>query len=144
MLIDMYIKGKQYDKAYYTILGFEYKGYIYISTLRDIPLNCLIARKLSRGRGYAVAIRIKKADKVDLINKGAIPLCKASEFVGGYNKGDTLERLIRARQGVEHKHDNIPFYKGCDMVINGIGYSIKWQNAQLYYYSTIERLVAID
>ena len=140
MLINMYIKGKQYDKAQYTILGFEYKGYIYISTLRDIPFNCLISRKLSKGRGYAVAIRIKKADKVDLINKGAIPLCKASEE----ERRLMYVAVTRAKQRLEHKHDNIPFYKGCDMTINGIGYSIKWQNAQLYYYSTIERLVAID
>ena len=67
-------------------------------------------------------------------------LCDITEFKVGYNNGDSFEKLIRELNGLQHKHDKEPFYKGCDMVINGIGYSIKWENAQLYPLKVLDRL----
>jgi hypothetical protein len=63
------------------------------------------------------------------------------ELLGGYNKGDSFEHTIRQANNITHAHDSVPFYKGVDITINGVGYSIKWENAQLFSYKTIDRLL---
>jgi hypothetical protein len=91
---------------------------------------------LCNGGGKKIQLYLSQKHKRTLVNNGAIPIV----LKDGYNNGDSFERTIREMYGIEHKHDNVPFYKGCDIVVNNIGYSIKWENAQLCTYKTVNRL----
>ena len=70
----------------------------------------------------------------------AVQLCDINEFDSNRNKGDNFERKIRELNGFKHKHDSLSFFDGSDMVIDGIGYSIKWENGQLYKLKVLDRL----
>lgn len=132
---------REYTKADMYIIGFEYHDYVYITTTTRLRNGWLYVRECSHNRGKAIALRLSLKEKRKLIAKGATPVCPMDSFTEvGYNKGDALEYLCRQVHGLPHKHDNVPFYKGCDMVVNNIGYSIKWENAQLCLYSTCNKL----
>jgi hypothetical protein len=128
----------QYTKADRYLLGFEYNGIVYLANLTHIPNAYLFVTRASsrNGGGKKLQIRLTQKHKVRLINKGATPIT----LLDGYNNGDRLENTIRTMYGLEHKHDNVAFYKGVDITINDIGYSIKWENAQLCTYKTVNRL----
>lgn len=127
-----------YTKADRYLLGFEFKGICYLANIKYIPSSMLYVNKASKcnGGGKKLQIRLTNKHKQKLINKGAIPIV----LNDGYNNGDRLESTIRTMYNIPHKHDNLPFYKGTDIVVNGIGYSIKWENAQLCTYKTVNRL----
>lgn len=129
---------RQYEKADRYLLGFEYKGVVYLANIPRLKNSYLYVMRCSgaNGGGKKIQIRLTNKHKRSLISKGAIPITLYS----GYNNGDMLEHTIRAMYNIEHKHDNIPFYKGVDITINDIGYSIKWETAQLCTYKTVNRL----
>ena len=136
---------RKYDKSSKTVLGFEFNNMLYISILDKIPSRYLIIARLSskNGGGKKIQIHLTNKHKQELVNKyNATPVMAMDLFenVQGYNNGDKLENLLRCLWGLTHKHDNLPFYKGSDLVVNGVGYSIKYQNAQLCTYKTCNRL----
>lgn len=131
--------AKQYDKSNKTIIGYELEDNIYITIVDTIPVDRVYLKKMSRN-GYCLALRLNLKTKLSYLNN-AIKLCGVNEFKGGYNKGDTLEKLVRELHDLPHRHDNLAFYEGCDMVVNGVGYSIKWEHSQLYAINTLDRLV---
>jgi hypothetical protein len=127
-----------YTKADRYLLGFEYKGVCYLANIKRLKSKWLkVIRACSKnGGGKKIQIALTTYHKKELIKQGAIPIVLSD----GYNQGDMLEHSIRSMYGIEHKHDNLPFYKGTDILINDIGYSIKWENAQLCTYKTVNRL----
>ena len=131
--------AKQYDKSNKTIIGYELEGSVYITIVDSVPSDRVYMKKMSRG-SYCLALRLNLKTKVEYLSS-AIKLCDMCEFKGGYNKGDTLEKLVRELHDLPHRHDNIAFYDGCDMVVDGVGYSIKWEHSQLYAIDTLDRLV---
>ena len=135
----------EYNKADKTILAFTYGNALYLATLDKIPCKYMMIMQGSYNRGKKVNLRLSLTYKRELINKyNALPIMSKEQFenTDGYNKGDKVEKIVREMYGLEHQHDNIPFYKGCDMVVNNIGYSIKYENAQLFTYKTISNLLA--
>jgi hypothetical protein len=134
----------EYNKADKTILAFTYGNNLYLATLKKIPCKYMIILQGSRNRGKKVNLRLGLKNKLELINKyNATPIMSVEQFeqTQGYNKGDKVEKIIREMYGLEHSHDNLPFYRGCDMVVNNIGYSIKFENAQLFTYKSIDNLL---
>lgn len=127
-----------YTKADRYLLGFIYRDVCYLANIKQLKSKWLKVIKAStkNGGGKKIQLSISITEKRCLVENGAIPITLAN----GYNQGDMLERTIREMYGIEHKHDNLPFYKGTDVVINNIGYSIKWENAQLCTYKTVNRL----
>lgn len=132
---------RKYDKADRYIVGFEYNAIVYIAVVKSLRSAWLFRMRESGKKTYKVQMRLTKKDKQKLINKGAMPVMNYGNFVTlGYNNGDSLERVIREHFGLKHQHDNLPFYKGVDISVNGVGYSIKWENAQICTYRTISKL----
>lgn len=136
----MYEFGRAYDKAQKSIVGFELDGKVFIKVFDGLPTAYLYEKRMSRGRGYCIALRLGKKARRTLVDDGAYLLCEYKDFKGGYNRGDTLEKMIYSKLDKARQHDNLPFYKGVDIEINGVGYSIKWQHSQVYAYSTLVRL----
>lgn len=145
MRINKQLKGyRDYTKADKYILGFEYHEVIYMVVLNSISSKYLTVIKASNNRGKKIQFNLTMKHKRELISKhNALPVMLSQEFEDyqGYNKGDKFEAIVRNMYGKEHKHDNVPFFKGVDLLANGIGYSIKYENAQLCMYSTINRLL---
>ena len=140
MVNNKYLENyRLYNKADSYLLGFNYKGVDYCIAIKRLALAWLHITHASHRNGHGKIVRLQLNNRIKqrLIRKGAIPI----ELLSGYNYGDRLEHTIRIGNGLSHKHDNIPFYKGVDIVINNVGYSIKWENAQLFSYSTINRLL---
>lgn len=134
----------EYNKADFTLLAFTYGDYLYLATLKKIPCKYMMIMKGSHNRGKKVNLRLSISHKRELIDKyNALPITSLNDFenTDGYNKGDKVEKIVREMYGLKHQHDNLPFYKGCDMVINNRGYSIKFENAQLFTYKTIANLL---
>lgn len=134
----------EYNKADKTILAFTYGNALYLATLDKIPCKYMMIMQGSYNRGKKVNLRLSLTYKRELIDKyNALPIMSVEQFeqTKGYNKGDKVEKIIREMYGLEHSHDNLPFYKGCDMVVNNIGYSIKFENAQLFTYKSIDNLL---
>lgn len=129
---------REYTKADRYLLGFEYHSVCYLANIPQLKSKWLYIAKASdkNGGGKKIQLSLTMRHKRELINQGAVPIL----LKDGYNNGDMLEHSIRSMYGIEHKHDNLPFYKGVDIVINNIGYSIKWENAQLCTYKTVNRL----
>ena len=127
-----------YTKADRYLLGFEYHGVCYISNIPQLRSKWLKVMKAcsKNGGGKKIQLSLTMRHKRELIERGAMPIL----LNAGYNNGDKLECAIRSMYGITHKHDSVPFYKGVDIVINNIGYSIKWENAQLCTYKTVNRL----
>ena len=134
-----YIKRQEIiDKASKFIIGYTLNGIVYYATVDSIPNDRVYLKTMSRG-SKCLALRLDLKTKKALLPNAKM-LCKVENFKGGYNNGDTLELMLRELNGLEHKHDSIAFYQGCDMVVNGIGYSIKWEHSQLYVIDTLDRL----
>lgn len=133
---------RQYTKADRYLLGFEYNNQTYLANIPKLKSKWLHIIRASKqnGGGKKIQLLLNNKHKAELIKGGAMPI----QLLGGYNKGDALENTIRSLYGLEHKHDNLPFYKGTDVMIDTIGYSIKWENAQLCTYATVNRLVKQD
>lgn len=130
--------AKKHDKASKFIIGYTLNGIVYYATVDSIPNDRVYLKTMSRG-SKCLALRLDLKTKKALLPNAKM-LCKVENFKGGYNNGDTLELMLRELNGLEHKHDSIAFYQGCDMVVNGIGYSIKWEHSQLYVIDTLDRL----
>lgn len=146
MRVNKQLKGyRDYTKADKYILGFEYHGTIYMAVLNNVPSKYLTVIKASHNRGKKIQFNLTMKHKRELINKyNALPVMLRQEFdiTDGYNNGDKFESIVRSMYGIPHQHDNVPFYKGVDLLVNGVGYSIKYENAQLCMYSTVNRLLA--
>lgn len=134
----------QYKASDYFMIGFEYQGKIYFKIVKKIFSKWL--RKSHRA-GTTVAkanMYINQKQRQIWLNNGATYLCTIQEFLDAFdsNNGWTLEKMIYQHYGVKYKgHDSVPFYKGNDIEINGIGYQIKWQDSQLVTETTINKLI---
>ena len=143
MQINEYLQiAKKYDKKDKIILGYQNGEKVYFAVLSDFITDRVYFKRSSDKNGVGMVLALKPLTKkhIKMLEQNSTFLCNTSDFMIGYNKGDSFERHIRNFFGVPHAHDNLPFFKGCDMVVNGIGYSIKWHNAQLYSIKTLDRL----
>ena len=130
--------AKQHDKANKFIIGYTLNNKVYYAIVNSIPNDRVYLKTMSKG-SKCLALRLDLKTKIALLEYAQV-LCDIDNFKGGYNNGDTLEKMIRELHDIPHRHDSIAFYQGCDMVVNGIGYSIKWEHSQLYVIDTLDRL----
>lgn len=128
----------KYHKMAFTdnyILGFSYKGNIYISYRKAQDMEKFVKLdKASRGQGYSIRFKPTSSDKIYLLT-GAKVLCSTTYFqelvaTTKYNKGEILEKLVtEVEAGKVWEKDNIPFTEAGDVEINGIPYQIKFESA---------------
>lgn len=142
-LLDRY-NAHAYAHKY--LLGFIYKKVVYLAHVdeRDLlPLTSI--GEASRG-GLSIRFRPTNETKASLLDR-AERLCTASEFsaicaTSKYNKGETFEKIVTERFGQIWVKDSVPFWKGPDIVVNGIAYQIKFQEATFISEQALERIGA--
>ena len=126
------------------IVGFEYKKNIYIIEVAEImPRWMSVQHSSSRtGRVPKLQMSINNKAKEQFIRKGAT--CLGSEdliICDDLNKGFAFERLVSEYYGIEYRgQDNVGFWVGGDLEVDGEQIQIKFQNAQIVSERTLERL----
>jgi len=124
------------------ILGFEHLKQIFMVITDHINPDLLTVEQASRNQGDNLRLRIRKAHKAELLTK-AICLGSVEQLTQEkYNKGEIFEKIITERAGQEWFKDNVPFYEGADLTVDGVAYSIKFQKATICTESTLDRIGA--
>lgn len=130
------------------ILGYSYKGNIYISYQDANVVNNFIKLDMaSRGQGYSIRFKPSRADKVYLLTSSKL-LCSVEYFnelvaTTKYNKGEILEKLVtEIEAGKEWEKDHVPFTEAGDVEINGIPYQIKFEKATFANEKSLMALMA--
>lgn len=119
-----------------TLIFFERKDSLYIYPCKHVaPRWCKEGRE-SKSKGGAQKWRmyIPVAERDKLIAKGAIKVMTAAEFkaIPHRNKGHKCEYFLHVACGLgDYTPDHNRFDKCGDVVINGVAYQVKFQNASL-------------
>ena len=125
------------------IYGFTVDGYIYYTIEKSLVYTPSVA---SRGYGNSLRFRPTKAQKLEML-KNAVMISEKTEFTtmcnnSKYNKGEIFEKLVHDINGLEWVKDSNPFYNSDDIVINGIGYEIKFEGATFTNEKIINNILA--
>ena len=126
------------------IIGFVYKHMLYMIKVEEImPRWMSVQHSSSRtGRVPKLQMSVRNKDKEQFIRKGAICLGDENLIIcDDLNKGFAFERLVSEHYGIEYRgQDNVGFWVGGDLEINGEQVQIKFQNAQIVSEKTLENL----
>lgn len=133
------------------IIGFHIGEHVFIAKVSNPDFEKLAkVDKMSSKRGGWSSLRLRPvsvreelmsvAKEIELSYTGLKELGKSHEYTGSKqnNIGTALERYITEADGQEWKKDSVSFTEQGDVVIDGIDYQIKWENATL----TTERAMA--
>lgn len=128
------------------IYGFVMYGNVYYYNLTGLHFIKLDKQSSKNGGGYSLRYKPTKKDKENLIKSGICKvLCSEDYFINAvanskYNKGEIFEKLITEKSGQVWEKDNVPFYKGADLTVNNIAYSIKFEKATICTENTLIKL----
>ena len=94
------------------------------------------------GGGYGLYVDIKSKKVRQELLKKAFYVCTLEELESStYNKGVMFEKAIYEMNGQEFRgKDNVPFYKGGDISINGVEVQVKYLHARICYDKTLTKL----
>lgn len=133
------------------IIGFHVGEHVFIAKIENPDFMELTrVSRMSSKRGGWATLRLQpgavktallgKAEEIELGYTGLVALGRNHEYTGSKqnNIGTALERYITEADGQEWKKDSVSFTEQGDVVIDGIDYQIKWENATL----TSERAMA--
>ena len=132
-------------------VGFEYKGFIYITIFERIPASiCYKTREsTSKGGQPKVCIRMNNKQKEKYIKNGkAVQLMTYDDLMAiptnqNTNRGHKLEKYFATLHAAENPHwkegGHDRFDKGGDVVIDGLQVQIKFGNASLTNVDVLHR-----
>lgn len=135
---------RKFSGAESYIIGFIYKHQLYMIKVAEImPRYMSVQHSSSKtGRVPKLQLTINNSHKEQMIRKGAI--CLGSEDLvvcDDLNKGFAFERLVSEFYGIEYRgQDNVGFWVGGDLEVNGEQIQVKFQGAQIVAEKTLERL----
>ena len=131
------------------IMGFIYKGAVYAMTCHGLNFGIKLDQASSKcGGGYSIRFAPTEAEKEAMVLSGRCELiCSADFFLSEvasskYNKGEIFEKMMTEKAGQVWEKDNVPFFAGADLTVNGIPYSIKFQKATICTESTLNKIGA--
>lgn len=120
--------------THHYIFGFTYKGNVYAckATSEVLPY-VLTLDKAGRGAGNAIRFKPNTSQKLLLLKNSEV-ICSVKFFEeltaeSKYNRGEIFEKIITENAGQVWKKDNIKFTEAPDVIINNIGYQIKFEKA---------------
>ncbi len=124
------------------LVFFMYKGDVYMAQChRIMPRWCIESRTSSkRGGEQTFRMSLNNSHKEQLIRKGAIKVFTVTEFdcMPYANKGHRCEWWLHQEYELgEYKPDRERFDKCGDVMIDGIEYQVKFENASLTTVSTL-------
>jgi hypothetical protein len=132
---------RRYSVADSYILGFIVDHMLYMVEVAEIMPRLLTVEEASRNQGENLRLRIRKAQKAQLMKKN--PICLGSDsclIADKYNKGEIFEKLVTEYYGQEWKKDTVPFWVQGDINLNGEEVQIKLDSATLMNTKQIARL----
>lgn len=141
----------KYNKLSYThkyVFGFHYKKNIYLveADAAILPFILTIEKASSKnGGGYGLRFNPNNEQKVLLLSKGAQILCSTDFFDNTvanskYNRGEIFEKMVTEKCGQMWKKDNVPFFMGGDLTVDGVTYQLKFEKATFVNEATLARL----
>ena len=132
------------------IYGFTYRHNVYFTFETGLDADACTFDTASSANGGGQVLRFRptaKSKKAWLEN--ATMLCSEAEWEAYVeankhgkqkNRGIAFERILSERYGVtEWAPNNDTFDTAPDMVINGVGYQLKFERAQIIAMTTLER-----
>lgn len=142
----------RYETKAYTnnyVFGFTYNGFVYYLEKAGLSFGIKLDKASTKnGGGYSIRYNPTKAEKKALVEGGvAKVLCTVEYFdtlkaESIYNKGEIFEKLITEKFGLVWEKDNVPFFMGADIEVDGKAYSVKFEKATVCTESTLVRLGA--
>ena len=140
--IEMFNHYEKFNKAEKYIIGFSFKGQLYMRIVDHIDLDMLILDHASRGQGNSLRFIPKAAHKAQMVVESVcIGSVEMLEDVK-YNKGEMFEKVVTEYYGQTWVKDTVPFYKQGDINVNGVEIQIKYERAGLCTSKTLEKLLA--
>lgn len=126
------------------IIGILYNGKIIIYVCHGLDLGALaLVDRASKKNGGAACLKYRQsAARTQIIKEHAIDsfeLCSAETLdrvahevsKGRPNRGLACERLVTEHYGQTWEHDNLEWWEGPDIVVNGEPFQIKYDKATL-------------
>lgn len=132
---------RRYSVADSYILGFIVDHMLYMVEVAEIMPRLLTVEEASRNQGENLRLRIRKAQKAQLMKKN--PICLGSDsclIADKYNKGEIFEKLVTEYYGQTWQKDNVPFYKDGDINVDGKKIQIKLDSATLMNTKQIKNI----
>ena len=138
------------NELYYII--FIYKKVVYLYKTTQLNKMMIRTRKSSKGL-KTLSIYMNNTIKEYLLNneqnnitilmtqKEFNTKCKYYKTIKNYNKGNVTECLIYKMNNQKYSRDNIAYYEDGDITIDGIKVQVKFQNATIASYDTIEKAI---
>lgn len=129
--------------AHNYIRGFTYNDGIYAYNTVGLGEGIVLDKANSKCGGYALRYKPTEATKQSLVESGECRLiCSKAYFTkmvenSKYNKGEIFEKLITESYGQKWEKDNVPFFRGADLTVNNIAYSINFEKATICTEKTI-------
>ena len=123
---------RKYSVADSYILGFIVDHMLYMVEVAEIMPRLLTVEEASRNQGENLRLRIRKAQKTQLMKKSPICLGSADCLIADkYNKGEIFEKLVTEYYGQTWQKDTVPFYVDGDINVDGKKIQIKLDSATL-------------
>ena len=141
--LEMLANYEKFNKAEKYIIGFSFKGMLYMQIVSHLADDMITLESASRNQGVSLRFRPKSAHKAQMVSEsvclGSVDMI-ANEH---YNKGEMFEKVITEYYGQEWVKDNVPFHKAGDIRVNGVEIQIKFEKAALCTSRTLEKLLAV-
>lgn len=134
---------RRHSKAQGYIIGFIYNEQLYIYNATTLKNKWLKIAYASGSHKPKIQMQLNNTHKIEMINQGATAIMQVNDFlnINALNNGWRLEQVIYQLNGIAYKgQDKIPFYQGGDITLNGIEIQIKFENAQIATYATLNKL----
>ena len=131
------------------VYGYTYKKMVYFSFMEGLNGETCKFDRASGSHGIKVRFHPTNAHKVEFMKHETYALCTEEEweaYVEAHkhgkqkNRGIAFERILSERFNVEWAPNNDRFNDAPDMVINGVGYQLKFQGAQIIELSTLAKM----
>ena len=123
------------------VIGFVYKKKCYMAIVKEImPRYIRVERTSSKKKAKEkLQLRLNNKFKEQLIRKGATEIDYTK--VKGGNNGRAFEMWVQNFFGQEVKEwDNVGFWVGGDVCVDGVEYQVKFEGAQIVAFDTLHNL----
>ena len=112
------------------IIGFLYADTVFVYNTKVLPHKALYMDCGNLRMHFSEALKRKL-----IVSKNCTKFCSLDKLITYIDKsikcnslGEAFERMITEYHNQKWYKDYVPFYKGNDLTVNDIGYSIKFAN----------------
>lgn len=126
---EMLTAYERISAAHDYIVGFTFNHDLYMARTAGIPEELMSYEPASRGQGYGLRLRVRKAHKLALLPTAIKVGAEADLDDAKYNRGEVFEKLVTEYFGQVWVKDHIPFTVQGDINVDGVEIQIKLDGA---------------